>query len=62
MASHTIEITVSEDGTMKAEIKGIKGKACEQVANWIKRLGKVVSHRPTKEAHEHTNEKVSIKN
>ena len=52
MEKHTIEIIINEDGTVETETKGIKGSGCEAISKWLSKLGKVVTHKSTKEKYE----------
>ena len=61
MARHTIEVTVNEDGSIETEVKGLKGKACEKVVAWIKKLGRVVIDKPTREMYERESNQEKIR-
>ncbi len=52
MEKHVIEIVINEDATIETKIKGVKGRACEKIADWIKKLGKVIQHKKTGEFYE----------
>lgn len=44
----TLIITISEDGeTATAEVNGIKGRKCSDVAKMVEELGEVIEHRHT---------------
>ncbi len=50
MPAHEIEIKITGDGIIEAEVKGVLGTACEGLSKWIDELGKLISHKRTKDA------------
>ena len=53
MAQHDIEITISRTGEVKVHIKGAKGKACMDYAEWLSNIiGNVKEQKLTSEYYE----------
>ena len=53
MAQHEVEITISKTGEVKVHVKGAKGKACLEYAEWLSRVvGKVKDQKLTSEYYE----------
>ncbi len=53
MAQHDVEITISKTGEVKVHIKGAKGKACMDYAQWLaKVIGKIKDQQRTSEFYE----------
>ena len=53
MAQHEMEITICRNGQIKVHIKGVKGKACLEYAQWLKQVvGKVSQQQQTSEFYE----------
>ena len=53
MAKHEVEITISKAGEVKVHIKGVKGKACLEYAEWLSKVvGKVKDRKLTSEYYE----------
>lgn len=44
---HTIDVTITEDGEVKATVQGVAGPACEDLSRFLDQLGKVVEDKPT---------------
>ncbi len=53
MAQHEVEITISKTGEVKVHIKGVKGRACLEYAEWLSNIvGKVKDQKLTSEYYE----------
>lgn len=53
MAQHEVEITISKDGEVRVQVKGIKGKGCLGYAEWLTEVvGKVKDQKLTSEYYE----------
>ncbi len=53
MAQHEVEIEITKQGDVKVHIKGVKGKACLEYAQWLTELvGKVKDQQLTSEYYE----------
>lgn len=53
MAQHEVEITISKTGEVKVHVKGVKGKACMEYAEWLSKVvGKVKDQKLTSEYYE----------
>jgi hypothetical protein len=53
MAQHEVEISISKTGEVKVHVKGAKGKACLEYAQWLTQvIGKVKSQQMTSELYE----------
>lgn len=53
MAQHEVEITISRTGEVKVHVKGAKGKACLEYAQWLTEVvGQVKSQQNTNEYYE----------
>ncbi len=53
MAQHEVEITISRAGEVKVHVKGAKGKACTEYAEWLAEIvGKVKDQQLTSEYYE----------
>ena len=53
MAQHDLEITISKTGEVKIHVKGAKGKACLEYAEWLtKVIGQVKQQQLTSEYYE----------
>ena len=53
MAQHEVEIEITKQGEVKVHIKGAKGKACLEYAQWLTELvGKVKDQQLTSEYYE----------
>ena len=53
MAQHELEITISKTGEVKVHVKGVKGKACLEYANWIaEAVGTIRDRKLTSEYYE----------
>lgn len=53
MAQHEVEIEITKQGEVKVHIKGAKGKACLEYAQWLTELvGKVKGQQLTSEYYE----------
>ena len=53
MAQHEVEIEITKQGEVKVHIKGAKGKACMEYAQWLTELvGKVKDQQLTSEYYE----------
>ena len=61
MEHHDIEIDISKDGTVRAHIKGVKGKGCMDYAALLQQIvGKIQDQELTQEYYE-PDSKVRIK-
>ena len=38
---HSIEIEILPNGRIKGEVKGVTGKSCSAITEWLDKLGKV---------------------
>ena len=53
MAEHEVEIHIGKDGRVKVHIKGAKGKACLEYAQWLTQvIGQVKDRQLTSEYYE----------
>ena len=53
MAQHEVDIEITKQGEVKVHIKGAKGKACMEYAQWLTELvGKVKDQQLTSEYYE----------
>ncbi len=53
MAQHEVDIEITKQGDVKVHIKGVKGKACLEYAQWLTDLvGKVKDQQLTSEYYE----------
>ncbi len=53
MAQHEVDIEITKQGDVKVHIKGVKGKACLEYAQWLTELvGKVKDQQLTSEYYE----------
>ena len=53
MARHEVEITISKSGEVKVHVKGAKGKACMEYAQWLAEVvGKTKGEQLTSEYYE----------
>lgn len=53
MPKHEVEITISKTGEVRVHVKGVKGKACLEYADWLAEVvGKVKSTLLTSEYYE----------
>jgi hypothetical protein len=53
MAQHEVDIEITKEGEVKVHIKGAKGKACLEYAQWLTELvGKVKDQQLTSEYYE----------
>ncbi len=53
MAQHEVDIEITKQGEVKVHIKGAKGKACLEYAQWLTELvGKVKDQQLTSEYYE----------
>ncbi len=53
MAQHEVEIEITKGGDVKVHVKGAKGKACLEYAQWLTELvGKVKDQKLTGEYYE----------
>lgn len=53
MAQHDVEISISKNGQVKVHVKGAKGKACLDYAQWLTQvIGKVKDRQLTSEFYE----------
>lgn len=53
MPKHEVEITISKAGEVKVHVKGVKGKACLEYAEWLAEVvGRVKSTLLTSEYYE----------
>lgn len=53
MAQHDLEITISKTGEVRVHVKGVKGKACLEYAEWLaKAIGQVKDQQLTSEYYE----------
>jgi hypothetical protein len=53
MAQHEVEISISKTGEVRVHIKGAKGKACVEYAQWLTQvIGQVKSEQKTSEYYE----------
>ncbi|OHB68963.1 MAG: hypothetical protein A2Y77_18100 [Planctomycetes bacterium RBG_13_62_9] len=53
MAQHEVEISISKTGDVKVHVKGAKGKACLEYAQWLTEvIGTVKSQQMTSELYE----------
>jgi hypothetical protein len=53
MAQHDVEITISRTGEVKVHVRGAKGKACMEYAEWLTRvIGRVKDRQMTSEFYE----------
>jgi hypothetical protein len=53
MAQHEVDIEITKQGDVKVHIKGAKGKACLEYAQWLTELvGKVKDQQLTSEYYE----------
>jgi hypothetical protein len=53
MAQHEVEISISKTGEVRVHVKGAKGKACIEYANWLtEAVGKVKNQQKTSEYYE----------
>ncbi|OHB56748.1 MAG: hypothetical protein A2Y07_11800 [Planctomycetes bacterium GWF2_50_10] len=53
MAQHEVEITILKSGEVKVHVKGAKGKACMEYANWLaKVVGEIKDQKLTSEYYE----------
>ena len=53
MAQHEVDIEITKQGEVKVHIKGVKGKACLEYAQWLTELvGKVKDQQLTSEYYE----------
>ncbi len=44
---HVIEITITPEGKIIGEVKGVAGPACAPLSQWLDELGQVLDDRPT---------------
>lgn len=47
--STKIKVTINEDASLEYDVKGVKGKSCEDVTGFIDKLGQVTSRKHTEE-------------
>ncbi|HPD46575.1 MAG TPA: DUF2997 domain-containing protein [Anaerohalosphaeraceae bacterium] len=53
MPQHEVEIVISKTGEVKVHVKGAKGKACLEYANWLaEAIGRVKDQKLTSEYYE----------
>ncbi len=53
MPKHEVEITISKTGEVRVHVKGVKGKACLEYAEWLAEVvGRVKSTLLTSEYYE----------
>ena len=53
MAQHEVEIRIGKDGQVKVHVKGAKGKACLEYAQWLTQvIGEVQERQLTSEYYE----------
>ena len=53
MAQHEVDIEITKQGEVKVHIKGAKGKACLEYAQWLTNIvGKVKEQQVTSEYYE----------
>ncbi|MFI4911477.1 MAG: DUF2997 domain-containing protein [Sedimentisphaeraceae bacterium JB056] len=53
MAQHDIEIKIGKDGKVKVHVKGAKGKACLEYAQWLQSIiGNLEDQKLTSEYYE----------
>jgi hypothetical protein len=53
MAQHEVEIRIGKDGKVKVHVKGAKGKACLEYAQWLAQvIGEVKERQLTSEYYE----------
>ena len=53
MAQHEVDITITKTGEVKVHIKGVKGKACLEYAEWLRSIiGPVKDQKLTSEYYE----------
>lgn len=53
MAQHDLEIIISKDGKVQVHVKGAKGKACTEYADWLANVvGKTEHQKLTSEYYE----------
>ena len=53
MAQHDIDITITKTGEVKVHVKGAKGKACLEYAQWLtETIGRVKQRTLTSEYYE----------
>jgi hypothetical protein len=53
MAQHDIEITIGKNGKVKVHVKGAKGKACLEYAQWLQSIiGNLEDQKLTSEYYE----------
>jgi len=53
MAQHEVEIRIGKDGQVKVHVKGAKGKACLEYAQWLTQvIGQVKDRQLTSEYYE----------
>ncbi len=53
MAQHEVEIRIGKDGKVKVHVKGAKGKACLEYAQWLTQvIGEVKERQLTSEYYE----------
>jgi hypothetical protein len=53
MAQHEVEIRIGKDGKVKVHVKGAKGKACLEYAQWLAQVvGQVKERQLTSEYYE----------
>lgn len=48
---HTIQITITSEGKIVGEVKGVQGPHCAPLSAWLDELGKVVEDRSTPDYH-----------
>lgn len=48
---HEIEVTITPEGKIVSEVRGVKGPSCTPLVEWLKELGHVTEDRKTPDYH-----------
>ena len=55
---HTFQITITPEGKIIGEIKGVSGPQCASLSAWLDELGKVTEDRSTPDYHRRSSQTV----
>lgn len=55
---HVIQITITPEGKIMGEVKGVSGPRCASLSEWLNELGKVVEDRRTPDYYRSTRQTI----